>query len=176
MARQWYIIHTYAGKEEMVKKNLEKRLKSLGMEDKIFRILIPHQKVSEIKDGKKVVFSKMYFPGYLFIEMELTDYSWHVVRNTPGISGFISSLSKPVPLSQEEVKRILAQAKEKKRKPKVALEVGDNVKVIRGPFIGFSGIIDEINEEKAKLKILVTIFGRSTPVEIGVDDVEKVEV
>lgn len=98
------------------------------------------------------------------------------MRNTPGISGFISSLSKPVPLSQEEVKRILAQAKEKKRKPKVALEVGDNVKVIRGPFIGFSGIIDEINEEKAKLKILVTIFGRSTPVEIGVDDVEKVEV
>ncbi|MFH1612722.1 MAG: transcription termination/antitermination protein NusG [bacterium] len=176
MAVHWYVLHTYSGQEEKVKKSLEHKFKTMHLEEKLQQILIPKQEITEIKKGEKKISSRMYFPGYLFIEMELTDDSWYAVRNTQGISGFISTHSKPTPLTEIEVKKIMLQVEEKKKKFKIVLEKGNSVKIISGPFVGFTGIIDEINEEKFKLKVLVTIFGRSTPIEIDTDQVEREEI
>jgi transcriptional antiterminator NusG len=173
----WYVVHTYAGYENKVKANLESRIHTMQMEDKIFRVHIPMEDVMEIKSGKKQVVQKKVFPGYLLVKMLYDNDSWYVVRNTPGVTGFVSAGtgSKPTPLSKREVEKILVVKKEEK-KPQVRLgfEEGDVVRIISGPFADFNGTISEINPDQAKLKVLVNIFDRETPVELSFDQVAKV--
>jgi transcription termination/antitermination protein NusG len=173
----WYVVHTYAGYENKVKANLESRIHTMQMEDKIFRVYIPMEDVMEIKSGKKQVVQKKVFPGYLLVKMFYDNDSWYVVRNTPGVTGFVSAGtgSKPTPLSKREVEKILVVKKEE-QKPQVRLgfEEGDVVRIISGPFADFNGTISEINPDQAKLKVLVNIFDRETPVELSFDQVAKV--
>ena len=173
----WYVVHTYAGYENKVKTNLESRIHTMQMEGKIFNVHIPMEDVMEIKGGKKQVVQKKVFPGYLLVKMLYDNDSWYVVRNTPGVTGFVSAGtgSKPTPLSRREVEKILVVKKEE-AKPQIRLgfEVDDVVRIISGPFADFNGTISEINAEQAKLKVLVNIFDRETPVELGFDQVSKV--
>jgi transcriptional antiterminator NusG len=173
----WYVVHTYAGYENKVKANLESRIHTMQMEDKIFRVYIPMEDVMEIKSGKKQIVQKKVFPGYLLVKMFYDNDSWYVVRNTPGVTGFVSAGtgSKPTPLSKREVEKILVVKKEE-QKPQVRLgfEEGDVVRIISGPFADFNGTISEINPDQAKLKVLVNIFDRETPVELSFDQVAKV--
>ncbi|HEY5906234.1 MAG TPA: transcription termination/antitermination protein NusG [Actinomycetota bacterium] len=174
---EWYVVHTYAGYENKVKTNLESRIHTMQMEGKIFRVHIPMEDVMEIKGGKKQVVQKKVFPGYLLVKMDYDNDSWYVVRNTPGVTGFVSAGTgtKPTPLSKREVEKILVVKKEE-AKPQVRLgfEEGDVVRIISGPFADFNGTISEINADQAKLKVLVNIFDRETPVELGFDQVSKV--
>ncbi|MDW7675955.1 MAG: transcription termination/antitermination protein NusG [Bacillota bacterium] len=174
MEKNWYVVHTYSGYENKVKANLEKRVESMNMEDKIFRILVPMEDEIEVKDGKKKLTKKKVFPGYVLVEMVMTDESWYVVRNTPGVTGFVGSGSKPVPLHKNEVAKILKQMGEEEPRAKVDFSLKQNVRVIAGPFENFIGTIDEIYPEKGKLKVLVSMFGRETPVELEFDQVQKV--
>jgi transcriptional antiterminator NusG len=173
----WYVVHTYSGYENKVKTNLESRIHTMQMEDKIFSVHIPMEDVMEIKSGKKQVVKKKQFPGYLLVRMVYDNDSWYVVRNTPGVTGFVSAGtgSKPTPLSKHEVDKILAVKKEEVR-PQVRLgfEEGDVVRITSGPFADFNGTINEINADQAKLKVLVNIFDRETPVELSFDQVSKV--
>jgi transcriptional antiterminator NusG len=173
----WYVVHTYSGYENKVKANLESRIHTMQMEDKIFGVHIPMEDVMEIKSGKKQVVKKKQFPGYLLVRMVYDNDSWYVVRNTPGVTGFVSAGtgSKPTPLSKHEVEKILAVKKEEVR-PQVRLgfEEGDIVRITSGPFADFNGTINEINPDQAKLKVLVNIFDRETPVELSFDQVSKV--
>jgi transcription termination/antitermination protein NusG len=173
----WYVVHTYAGYENKVKANLESRIHTMQMEDKIFRVHIPMEDVMEIKSGKRQIVQKKVFPGYLLVKMLYDNDSWYVVRNTPGVTGFVSAGtgSKPTPLSKREVEKILAVKKEE-AKPQIRLgfEEGDVVRIISGPFADFNGTISEINPDQAKLKVLVNIFDRETPVELSFDQVAKV--
>ena len=174
--RRWYVIHTYSGYENKVKTNLEKRVTSMSMEDKIFSIMVPEEEQIELtKEGKRKTVKRKIYPGYVMVEMELTDDSWYVVRNTPGVTGFVSSGNRPTPLRPDEVEAILAQmglAQEKPR-PKLDVEVGQNIRVRSGPFDGFIGVIDEIDEARGKLRVLVSMFGRETPLELDFNQVEK---
>ncbi len=176
---QWYVIHSYAGYENKVKSNIESRIASMNMEERIFEVVIPMEDVIEFKNGKKQVVSKKVFPGYLLCRIELDDDSWYVVRNTPGVTGFVGSASKPTPLLRREIEKILHVAEDgtegpvKKSKPKLEYEVGESVRVKEGPFADFTGTIDEINETSLKLKVLVNIFGRETPVELDFAQVAK---
>jgi transcription termination/antitermination protein NusG len=175
---QWFVVHTYAGYENKVKSNLESRIQSMNMEDRIYEVVIPVEDVIEFKNGKKVVVSKKVFPGYLLVRCELDDDSWYVVRNTPGVTGFVGHGAKPVPLSRKDVETFLgvpAEGEEqvKKTRPKLEYEVGESVRVREGPFADFSGQIAEINEDQLKLKVLVNIFGRETPVELEFAQVAK---
>ena len=173
----WYVVHTYAGYENKVKTNLEQRIHTMQMEGKIFNVHIPMEDVMEIKGGKKQVVQKKVFPGYLLVKMIYDNDSWYVVRNTPGVTGFVSAGtgSKPTPLSKREVEKILVVKKEEV-KPQVRLgfDEGDVVRIVSGPFADFNGTISEINVDQAKLKVLVNIFDRETPVELGFDQVSKV--
>jgi transcriptional antiterminator NusG len=173
----WYVVHTYSGYENKVKANLESRIHTMQMEGKIFRVHIPMEDVMEIKSGKKQVVKRKQFPGYLLVRMVYDNDSWYVVRNTPGVTGFVSAGtgSKPTPLSKHEVDKILAVKKEEVR-PQVRLgfEEGDIVRITSGPFADFNGTINEINADQAKLKVLVNIFDRETPVELSFDQVSKV--
>ncbi|MGH2734565.1 MAG: transcription termination/antitermination protein NusG [Actinomycetota bacterium] len=171
----WFVIHTYAGYENRVKTNLASRISSMNVEDRIFEVVIPMEDVMEIKQGKKQVVQKKVFPGYLLVRMYLDDDSWYVVRNTPGVTGFVGSGAKPTPLSDKEIDKIL-QVKpdeKKKLKPRLEFEEQESVRVISGPFANFTGTISEINVDQSKLKVLVNIFGRETPVELGFDQVAK---
>jgi transcription termination/antitermination protein NusG len=170
----WFVIHTYAGYENKVKANLLSRISSMNVEDSVFEVVIPMEDVMEIKQGKKQIVQKKVFPGYLLCRMYLDDDSWYVVRNTPGVTGFVGSGAKPTPLSAREVDRIL-QVKEdqKKLKPRLEFEEKESVRVTSGPFANFTGSISEINVDQSKLKVLVNIFGRETPVELGFDQVAK---
>jgi transcription termination/antitermination protein NusG len=176
---QWFVIHSYAGYENKVKSNIESRIASMNMEERIFEVIIPMEDVIEFKNGKKQVVSKKVFPGYLLCRIDLNDDSWYVVRNTPGVTGFVGSASKPTPLTRREVEKILqvtedgTEAATKKSKPKLEYEVGESVRVKEGPFADFTGTIDEINETSLKLKVLVNIFGRETPVELDFVQVAK---
>jgi transcription termination/antitermination protein NusG len=174
---EWYVVHTYAGYENKVKTNLESRIHTMQMEDKIFRVHIPMEDVMEIKSGKKQIVQKKVFPGYLLVKMTYDNDSWYVVRNTPGVTGFVSAGtgSKPTALSKREVEKILAIKKEEVR-PQVRLgfEEGDIVRITSGPFADFNGTINEINPDQARLKVLVNIFDRETPVELSFDEVAKV--
>jgi transcription termination/antitermination protein NusG len=173
----WYVVHTYAGYENKVKTNLESRIHTMQMEGKIFNVHIPMEDVMEIKNGKKQVVQKKVFPGYLLVKMVYDNDSWYVVRNTPGVTGFVSAGtgSKPTPLSRREVEKILIVKKEEaKPQMRLGFEVDDVVRIISGPFADFNGTISEINAEQAKLKVLVNIFDRETPVELGFDQVSKV--
>ena len=174
---EWYVVHTYAGYENKVKTNLESRIHTMQMEDKIFRVHIPMEDVMEIKSGKKQVVQKKVFPGYLLVKMWYDNDSWYVVRNTPGVTGFVSSGtgSKPTPLSKREIEKILVVKKEEvKPQFRLGFEEGDVVRIISGPFADFNGTINEINMDQSKLKVLVNIFDRETPVELGFDQVSKV--
>jgi transcriptional antiterminator NusG len=175
---EWYVVHTYAGYENKVKANLQSRITSMQMEDKIFDVVIPMEDVMEIKGGKRQVVQKKVFPGYLLVKMFYDNDSWYVVRNTPGVTGFVASGTgqKPTPLSQREVEKILAVKEEEKAKPTFRLEFeeGDVVRIISGPFADFNGTINEINVDQSKLKVLVNIFDRETPVELGFDQVARV--
>ena len=173
----WYVVHTYAGYENKVKANLESRIRTMQMEGKIFRVYIPMEDVMEIKGGKKQIVQKKVFPGYLLVKMEYDNDSWYVVRNTPGVTGFVSAGTgqKPTPLSRREIEKILVVKKEE-HKPAVRLgfDEGDIVRITSGPFADFNGTISEINADQAKLKVLVNIFDRETPVELSFDQVAKV--
>ena len=175
---RWYVVHTYAGYENKVKSNLESRISSMNMEDRIFEVVIPLEDVVELKNGKRQVVSRKVFPGYLMVRVDLDDDSWYVVRNTPGVTGFVGLGARPTPLSRREVENILAVKTEgvgapKKTKPRLEYEVGESVRVREGPFADFSGTIAEINEDQLRLKVLVNIFGRETPVEFEFAQVAK---
>ena len=170
----WYVIHTYAGYENKVKANLSSRISSMNVEDRVFEVVIPMEDVMEIKQGKKQVVQKKVFPGYLLCRMYLDDDSWYVVRNTPGVTGFVGSGAKPTPLSTKEIDKILqVKPDQKKLKPRLEFEEQESVRVTSGPFANFTGSISEINVDQSKLKVLVNIFGRETPVELGFDQVAK---
>ncbi len=176
---RWYVVHTYAGYENKVKSNLHSRAVSMNMEDRIYEVVIPMEDVIEFKNGKKVVVQKKVFPGYLLCRCELDDDSWSVIRNTPGVTGFVGPGTKPTPLSRREVEGILqvkvegVEAPSKRSRPRLEHEVGETVRVKEGPFADFSGQIAEINEDQLKLKVLVNIFGRETPVELEFSQVAK---
>jgi transcriptional antiterminator NusG len=177
---RWYVVHTYAGYENKVKSNLASRVRSMAVEDRIFEVVIPMEDVIEFKNGRKVVVQKKVFPGYLLVRMGLDDHAWYVVRNTPGVTGFVGSGAKPTPLSRKEVEDILGTGvkeegpqAEKKVRPRLEYEVSEQVRVVTGPFADFNGVISEIDVDRSKLKVLVNIFGRETPVELEFGDVAK---
>ena len=174
MRPRWYVIHSYAGYENKIKANLEHRTESMNMGDKIFEIYIPKEEVMEITGGKKHISTKKVFPGYLLVKMFLDDDSWYVVRNTPGVTGFVGSGDKPSALGEKEVSRIMKSELSGKPKPKTDFEIGMPVKVISGPFANFDGAINEINLDQGRLKVFVNIFGRQTPVELNFDQVSKI--
>ncbi len=169
----WYVIHTYAGYENKVKTNLDKRVESMEMKDKIFRVLVPMEKEIETKNGQRRTIMRKVFPGYVLVEMIMEDDSWYVVRNTPGVTGFVGPGSRPIPLSEAEVNHILRQMGLTDAKPRINLALKEQVRVISGPFNNFIGSIEEINVERGKLKLSVSLFGRETPVELNFDQVEK---
>jgi transcription termination/antitermination protein NusG len=176
---QWYVVHTYAGYENKVKSNLESRISSMNMEDRIFEVVIPMEEVAEIKGGKRVFVQRKVFPGYLLCRCDLDDDSWSVIRQTPGVTGFVGPGTKPSPLPRAEVEAILqvrpegVEGQKHRTKPRLEHQVGDTVRVKEGPFADFSGQIAEINEDQLKLKVLVNIFGRETPVELEFSQVAK---
>lgn len=176
MAHQWYIIHAYSGFEDKVKTALEESIKQLKLEDKISEILVPTEKVVELVKGQRKTSSRKFFPGYVMVHMELDDTTWHLVKNTPKVTGFLGGNSTPTPIPPEEVDKVIAQMIEgiKKPKPKFHFEGGDEVKIIDGPFTNFIGRVDEVKEDKAKLRVLISIFGRATPVELEFVQVEKI--
>lgn len=173
MSKRWFVIHTYSGYENKVKANLEKRIESMNMEDKIFRILVPMEDEIEIKDGKKKITKRKIFPGYVLVEMIMTDDSWYVVRNTPGVTGFVGSGAKPIPLDEDESRKIIRTMGMEEPRMKVDFNVGEHVRVISGPFENFDGTIEEIILERNKLRVLISMFGRETPVELDYNQVEK---
>jgi transcriptional antiterminator NusG len=175
MDKHWYIVHTYSGYENKVRESLRQRADALGMAEAIGEVLIPTEDVVEMRDGNRVISKKKFFPGYVLINMELNDATWHVVKNTPKVTGFVGSATSPVPLTQEEVDRIINQVSvaAEKPKPKFQFQRGDSVRIIDGPFSNFQGMVDEVNNDRATLKVMVTIFGRSTPVELDFLKVEK---
>lgn len=174
MERKWYVVHTYSGYENKVKANLEKRVESMGMQDKIFRVLVPMEEEFEVKDGKKKIVKKKVFPGYILVEMIMGDDSWYVVRNTPGVTGFVGPGSKPVPLEPVEVSAIMKKMGIQEPKPKVAFNVGESVRISSGPFENFVGKIEGLMPEKGKAKVLVSMFGRETPLELDFGQLEKI--
>lgn len=175
MSKQWYIVHTYSGYEAKAMRSLLDRAKSLGQEDSFDEILIPEETVVEMVKGQKRTSKRKYFPGYILVRMELTDETWHTVRGTPKITGFVGGDQKPPPISDEEVARMTQQIREgaEKPKPKILFEEGENVRVVNGPFANFSGFIDEVMSEKEKLRVMVHVFGRATPVVLDYTNVEK---
>jgi len=176
MAKQWYIIHTYSGFERKVKESLEGRVAAFGLADKIGQVLIPTEDVVEVRGGKKVTATRMFYPGYVLVEMEMDDYTWHVVRNTPRVTGFVGSGQTPTPLSDQEVQDILHRAASptERPKPKLKFERNEQVRIVDGPFANFTGVVEEVNSDRSTLKISVSIFGRSTPVELDFMQVEKI--
>ena len=172
--RRWYVIHTYSGYENKVKSSLEHRAESMDVKDKIFQVVVPTEDEVEIKGDRKVKTTKKVFPGYVLVEMILNDKSWYVVRNTSGVTGFVGTDNKqPVPLTDAEVKAILKQMKVETPKVKLAFTPGQSVKIKEGPFADFMGVVDELNADKQKVKVLVSFFGRETPVELDFAQVEK---
>lgn len=175
MAKKWYVLHTYSGYENRVKSNIELRVETMGLENNVFAIEIPTEVVTEIKDGgRRVDSEKKVLPGYVLIRMDLDDRSWSIVRNTPGVTGFVGSESKPEPLTREEYNKIMKRTnREAPKKTSTNLEVGQSVKVISGPLADFDGIVSEVSPEAGKIKVLVSIFGRETSVELSFDQVAK---
>jgi len=176
MEKNWYVVHTYSGYENKVKANLEKRVETMGMADKIFRVIIPEEEETDFKDGKKRVLMKKTFPGYVLVEIIMTDDSWYVVRNTPGVTGFIGSSgggAKPTPLLEEEVDFILKQMGVKEGRLDFDIEIGETVQVLEGPFAEFQGKVEEIDEAKGKVKVSVDMFGRETKMELDFVQVQK---
>jgi transcriptional antiterminator NusG len=175
MAKQWYVVHTYSGYEHKAKSALEERIKTLGKQDLFGEILVPAEKVVELVKGRKKTSSRKFFPGYMLVNMELNDETWHVVKATPKVTGFVGDATNPAPISEAEVREITQQMAEgaARPKPKVLFESGENVKVIDGPFQDFNGVVEEVKADKGKLRVLISIFGRATPVELDFVQVEK---
>ena len=171
--QHWFVVHTYSGYEQRVKKNLEQRIKFMDTEGEISQIVIPTEEEIQVKNGQRHSVTKKILPGYVLIEMKMSDQSWNVVRNTPGVTGFVGSGNKPAPLPEEEVNRILKQMSAEAPKVKVGFRKGQSVRVTDGPFIDFVGVADDINEGKGKVKVLLFLFGRETPVELDFLQVEK---
>lgn len=169
----WYVVHTYSGYENKVKANLEKRVASMNMEGKIFRVVVPTEEEIEVREGKKKIVKRKIFPGYVMVEMIMSDDSWYVVRNTPGVTGFVGTGAKPLPLSPAEVKSILRQMGIEEPRPRIMFSVGESVKVITGPFQGFIGTVREVQGDKGKLRVTVSMFGRETPLELDFGQIEK---
>ena len=175
MEKQWYIVHTYSGFEKKVKESLEGRVQAFGLTDKIGQIIIPTESVVEVRGGKKVVSSRMSYPGYVLVEMDLDENTWHIVRNTPRVTGFVGSATSPSPLSEAEVDAIInrVHTPQDRPKPKVVYERNEQVRIVDGPFANFNGTVEEIDNDHSRLKVSVTIFGRATPVELDFASVEK---
>ncbi|MFO1292678.1 MAG: transcription termination/antitermination protein NusG [Rubrivivax sp.] len=176
-AKRWYIVHAYSGMEKAVERNLKERIERAGMQDKFGRILVPTEEVVELKHGKKAVTERRIYPGYVLVEMEMADDTWHLVKHTSKVTGFIGGArNRPAPISEAEVDKIVNQMREgvEKPKPKVEWTVGELVRVKDGPFTDFNGAVEEVNYEKSKVRVSVTIFGRATPVELDFSQVEKV--
>ncbi len=173
---KWYIIHTYSGFERKVKESLESRVAAFGLQDKIGKVMIPTEPVTEVRGGRKYTTERMFYPGYVLVEMDMDDHVWHVVKSTPRVTGFVGTGQQPTPLSQEEVNHIVYRVAEGKEKPKlkVKFEKNEQVRITEGPFNGFTGVVDEVNDDRETLKVMVTIFGRSTPVELEFGQVDKV--
>jgi len=176
MAKHWYVVHTYSGYEQKARKALEERVRQHSVEHLIEEVLVPQENVVEVKKGVKRTSKRQFFPGYILVRMELNDTTWHIVKGTPKVTGFVGGSLNPPTVPDEEVARITSQIQEGtlKPKPKVEFEKGENVRVVSGPFSTFTGIVNEVNEAKGKLRVLVSIFGRSTPIELDFTQVEKV--
>ncbi len=171
--KNWFVVHTYSGYEERVRKNLEQRIKSMDSEGDISDVVIPTEDEVEVKNGQRRTVTKKILPGYILVQMKLNNLSWNIVRNTPGVTGFVASGNKPVPLEEDEVKRIMKQMEAEAPRVKVGFRQGQSVRVIDGPFIDFIGTVDEIDSDKGKVKVLLSLFGRETPVELDFLQVEK---
>jgi len=171
--KSWFVVHTYSGYEERVKKNLEQRIKFMDSEGEITEIVIPTEDEIEVKSGQKQTVSKKILPGYVLIQMGMSDQSWKIVRNTPGVTGFVGGGDKPVPLTEEEITRILKQMEAEAPKLKIGFREGESVRVTDGAFLDFIGVVESINSEKGKVNVLLSLFGRSTPVELDFLQVEK---
>lgn len=170
---QWYVIHSYSGYENKVQKNLLHRIESMGMQDKIFQVVVPTEEEVELKDGHRRTIERRVFPGYILVEMVIDEDSWYVVRNTPGVTGFVGSGNKPIPLRPEEVDKILKRMDAEAPKIKVSFKVGQKVRIVEGPFEDFMGTVDEIDLDRARVKVLVSFFGRETPIELDFLQVER---
>lgn len=173
---KWYIVHAYSGFERKVRESLESRIRAFGLEGRMGRVLIPTETVTEIRNNKKYTRESMFYPGYVLVEMDMDDEVWHMVKSTPRVTGFVGTGQQPTPLSDEEVKQIVYRVADSKEKPKLKIkyEKNETVRITEGPFASFTGVVDEVNEDRETLKVMVTIFGRSTPVELEFGQVEKV--
>jgi len=171
--KAWYVVHSYSGYENKVKNNLEQRIESMGIQDKIFRVVVPTEEEIEVRDGQRRITEKKIFPGYILVEMIMTDESWYIVRNTPGVTGFVGMGNRPTPLRSEEVQRIMKRMEAEAPRVKVTFRPGQRVRIIDGPFTDFVGSVDDIDIDKSKVRVLVSFFGRDTPVELDFLQVER---
>lgn len=170
---QWYVVHTYSGYEDRVQKNLEQRIRSMDQDGDIVKVVIPKEDEVEVHGGQRRTVTNKILPGYILVQMRMNDHSWTIVRNTPGVTGFVSAENKPVPLREEEYNRIMKQMTSESPKMKVGFKTGQSVRIMDGPFIDFIGAVDDIDQEKGKVKVLLSLFGRETPVELDFLQVEK---
>lgn len=175
MAMRWYIVHAYSNFERKVAESIKERAASQGLDDKFEEVLVPMEEVVEMRRGRKVASERKFFPGYVLVKMELNDETYHLIKNTPKVTGFLGTDNKPIPITEEEAGRILQQVQEgvERPKPSVTFEIGEQVRVADGPFASFNGLVEEVDEERARLKVAVSIFGRATPVELEYAQVEK---
>ncbi|MDH5410604.1 MAG: transcription termination/antitermination protein NusG [Alphaproteobacteria bacterium] len=175
MALRWYVVHVYSGFEAKVVQSIKEQIAAKGMEDLFAEVLVPTEEVVEMRRGAKVRSDRKFFPGYVLVKMELTDQTWHLVKDTPKVTGFLGARGKPAPITQSEADRILRQVKEgvERPKPSVTFEIGEQVRVSDGPFTSFNGMVEDVDEERARLKVSVSIFGRATPVDLEYSQVEK---
>lgn len=175
MAKQWYVAHVHSGLENKIVKDLEEQIIKKGMQDYFDQILVPTEEVVEVRKGAKVNTERKFFPGYILVKMEMTDAAWHLVKSNPKVTGFLGGKNKPIPITDKEADRLLKQVQEgvEKPKPSVTFEVGEQIRVSDGPFASFTGLVEEVDEDKARLKVTVTIFGRATPIELDYTQVEK---